>query len=66
MGFSIDIKELVNNNKNEIIETINSSLLVQFVNLSRIKNLLQINTRMNALRVWKIYSMSLYLEKNKN
>lgn len=66
MGFSIDINQLVNKNKKEIIDTINFSVLGDLVDLSRIKNLLQINTRMNSLRVWKLYSISLYLEKNKN
>ena len=65
MGFSIDIKNIVTTNQEEIIETILCSPLENFINLKNMKRLKFINSRMNALRLWKLYSISLFLENNK-
>ena len=65
MGFSIDIVELIRKNKLEIYETILNSELNQIYDLKFITKLLYINTRFNALRVWKLYCISLYLENKK-
>ena len=65
MGFSIDIVELIRKNKSEIYETILNSELNQVYDLKFITKLLYINTRFNALRVWKLYCISLYIENKK-
>ena len=65
MGFSIDITNLVAKNKSEIYETILESELSKLYDLKFINNLLFINTRFNALRVWKLYCISLYLNNDK-
>ena len=65
MGFSIDIKNIVTTNQEEILETILCSPIENFINLKNMKRLKLINSRMNALRLWKLYSISLYLENNK-
>ena len=65
MGFSIDIKNIVTTNQEEILETIFCSPIENFINLKNMKRLKLINSRMNALRLWKLYSISLFLENNK-
>ena len=65
MGFSINIKEIISSNINEIYETIESSALKNYLDIADVKKLGLINSRMNALRIWKIYSLSLFLENNK-
>lgn len=65
MGFSIDVVELITKNKSEIFETILNSELSQLYDLKFITKLLFINTRFNALRVWKLYCISLYLNNKK-
>jgi asparagine synthase (glutamine-hydrolysing) len=65
MGFSINIKEIISSNINEIYETIESSVLKNYLDIADVKKLGLINSRMNALRIWKIYSLSLFLENNK-
>ena len=65
MGFSIDVVELITKNKSEIFETILNSELSQLYDLKFITKLLFINTRFNALRVWKLYCISLYLNDKK-
>ena len=65
MGFSIDIKNIVTTNQEEILDTILCSPIENFINLKNMKRLKLINSRMNALRLWKLYSISLFLENNK-
>ena len=65
MGFSIDIVNLVSNNKSEIYETILNSEINKLYNLKFIHKLSMINTRFNALRIWKLYCISLYLDNEK-
>ena len=65
MGFSIDIIKLIEKNKSEIYETILTSDLGKQYDLKFIKKLLFINTRFNALRIWKLYCISLYLHNEK-
>ena len=65
MGFSIDIKNIVSVNQEEIIETILCSPLENFIDLKNVKRLKFLNSRMNALRLWKLYSISMFLENNK-
>ena len=65
MGFSIDIVNLVTNNKSEIYETILNSEINKLYNLKFIHKLSMINTRFNALRIWKLYCISLYLDSEK-
>lgn len=65
MGFSIDIVNLIEKNKSEIYETILDSELSKLYDLKFINNWLFINTRFNALRIWKLYCISLYLNSDK-
>jgi asparagine synthase (glutamine-hydrolysing) len=65
MGFSIDILNLIEKNKSEIYETILDSQLSKLYDLKFINNWLFINTRFNALRIWKLYCISLYLNSDK-
>ena len=65
MGFSIDIKNIVTANREEIIETILCSPLENFIDLKNIKRLKFINSRMNELRLWKLYSLSMFLDNKK-
>ncbi len=64
MGFSIDIKQIVNQNKEEIFEQIMDSYLTNLVDFSSLNKILQINTRVNSLRLWKLFTISLYLKEN--
>ena len=65
MGFSIDILKLVEKNKSEIFETIQNSELNNLYDLKFIDKLSFIKTRINALRIWKLYCISLYLNNKK-
>lgn len=65
MGFSIDIVGLIEKNKSEIYETILNSELSKLYDLKFINNWLFVNTRFNALRIWKLYCISLYLNSDK-
>lgn len=65
MGFSIDIVNLIEKNRSEIYETIFDSELRKLYDLKFINNWLFINTRFNALRIWKLYCISLYLNSDK-
>ena len=65
MGFSIDIVNLIEKNKSEIYETILDSELSKLYDLKFINNWLFVNTRFNALRIWKLYCISLYLNSEK-
>ena len=65
MGFSIDIVNLITKNKTEIYETILDSRLQNIYNLDFINKILFLNTRFNALRIWKLYCISLYLNSDK-
>ena len=62
MGFSIDIKTIVNNNMAEIIESIYYSSIKNIVDITNLRNLSLFPTRMNAIRIWKIYLLSLYVD----
>ena len=64
MGFSIDIKQIVNLNKEEIFEHIMDSYLNNIVDFSNLNKILQVNTRVNSLRLWKLFTISLYLKEN--
>ena len=66
MGFSIDIKQIVNLNKEEIFEHIMDSYLNNIVDFSNLNKILQVNTRVNSLRLWKLFTISLYLKENSN
>ena len=65
MGFSIDIVGLIDKNKSEIYETILDSELSKLYDLKFINSWLFVNTRFNALRIWKLYCISLYLDSDK-
>ena len=65
MGFAIDIAKIVTKNKSEIFETIVSSELSNLYNLKFIRKISLVNTRINALRIWKLYCISLYLNNKK-
>tara|TARA_X000000368_G_scaffold108809_1_gene84669 strand:- start:31654 stop:33450 length:1797 start_codon:yes stop_codon:yes gene_type:complete len=65
MGFSINLNNIVYNNINTINDQITSSILNNFIDLSKVKNLLKVKSRINAIRIWKLYSLSMYLESNK-
>lgn len=65
MGFSINLNNIVYNNINTINDQITSSILNNFIDLSKVKKLLKVKSRINAIRIWKLYSLSMYLESNK-
>lgn len=66
MGFSIDLKNIVYQNMDEILETILNSSLNSFVDFKNIKKLLQIKSRVNAIRLWKLYILCLFLNNTCN
>lgn len=61
MGFSIDLVNLITENKSEIFETIFTSKLNNHYDLKFINRLSIVNSRFNAIRIWKLYCLSLYL-----
>ena len=65
MGFSININKIILNNRSEILDTIQNSDIKDFVDLSKINQLFFVKSKFNALRVWKLFAFSEYLNNNK-
>ena len=65
-GFVFDYKTWVFENFNLITDIINNSELSNYVHLNKINSLVKIKTRINALRVWKLFVLSNYLKSIKS
>ena len=65
MGFVFDIKKWVFSNENLIKKTIDESQILKEFNLQNYTKLFMIKTRTNAIRIWKIFFLSVYFSKLK-
>ena len=65
-GFVFDIKDWVFQNKKIIIDEVINSEVHNFVKIDKFKRLFYFKSRTNALRIWKIYFLSIYLKSLKN
>ena len=65
MGFVFDIKKWVFSNENLIKSKINESKILKEFNLQNYKKLFLIKTRTNAIRIWKIFFLSIYFSQLK-
>jgi len=61
MGFVFDIKHWVFSNEEFIKNMIDEKTIIRDLNLQNYKKLFKIKTRTNAIRIWKIFFLSVYL-----
>jgi asparagine synthase (glutamine-hydrolysing) len=61
-GFVFDYKSWVFQNKNMIYDVIESSELSKHLNTKNIMNLEKVPTRINGLRLWRMYVLAYYLK----
>ena len=64
-GFVFDIKDWVFQNKKIIVDEVINSEVHNFVKIDKFKRLFYFKSRINALRIWKIYFLSIYLKSLK-
>ena len=65
-GFVFDYKTWVFENFNLITDVINNSELRNYFHSNKINSLVKIKTRINALRVWRLFVLSNYLKSIKS
>jgi asparagine synthase (glutamine-hydrolysing) len=65
-GFVFDIKDWVFQNSKIILYEVINSEVHNFVKIDKFKRLFYFKSRTNALRIWKIYFLSIYLKSLKN
>lgn len=64
MGFSIDISSIIKLNFEEVVSTILDSRLDSYIDLSSVQNIFTYKSRINSIRLWKIYCLAVFLEKD--
>ena len=62
MGFVFDLESWIYKNKNYIKSTINNSKHLREVNLKKLPLLFLYKSRINAIRIWKLFFLSIYLD----
>lgn len=65
-GFVFDYKTWVFENFNLITDIVNNSELSNYFHLNKMNSLVKIKTRINALRVWRLFVLSNYLKSIKS
>ena len=60
-GFVFDYKKWVFSNYEYIANEISNSNLSDYINLKNLYKLKKIPTRVNALRIWRIFVLAIYL-----
>ena len=65
-GFVFDYKKWVFSNLDNIFIDINNSLLKEYLNIEKLYKLRLFKTRMNSLRIWRIYVLARYLNDINN
>ncbi len=60
-GFVFDYKNWVFSNLDNIFYTINRSILKEYINIKKLYKLRLFKTRINSLRIWRIYVLACYL-----
>jgi asparagine synthase (glutamine-hydrolysing) len=61
-GFVFDYKHWIFENKEMIYEVIDSSKLSNYINIKKLFSLEKFPTRINALRLWRVYVLAVYIE----
>jgi asparagine synthase (glutamine-hydrolysing) len=61
MGFVFDLEKWIYNNSDIVTETINSSEVLKNFNLNKVRMLFKYKSRINALRIWKLYFLAVYM-----
>ncbi|MDA9676952.1 asparagine synthase-related protein, partial [bacterium] len=61
MGFVFDLEKWIYNNSDIVTETINSSEALKNYNLNKVRLLFKYKSRINALRIWKLYFLAVYM-----
>ena len=62
-GFAFDVENWININKEEVIETFFYGDYIKKYNKNIFKELNQIKSRINGIRIWKLYLLEKYLER---
>lgn len=65
-GFVFDYKKWVFSNLDSIFNDINNSLLREYLNIEKLYKLRLFKTRMNSLRIWRVYVLARYLNDINN
>ena len=65
-GFVFDYKKWVFSNFDFIIEIIEDSQVKEYIKIEKLKYLKNFKSRINALRIWRIYVLSIYLNSTKS
>ena len=65
-GFVFDYKKWVFSNLDSIFNDINNSLLKEYLNIEKLYKLRLFKTRMNSLRIWRVYVLARYLDDINN
>ena len=65
-GFVFDYKKWVFSNLDSIFNDINNSLLKEYLNIEKLYKLRLFKTRMNSLRIWRVYVLARYLNDINN
>lgn len=60
-GFIFNYKDWIYDNSDLVVDVINSSELSNYVEINNLNSLFKIKTRINALRIWRIFVLSNYL-----
>lgn len=60
-GFMINLENWIYQNKNEIITDVKKSYFYEMINFRKFEKLFSFKSRTNALRIWKFYLLSVYL-----
>ena len=61
-GFVIDLETWVFKNKQYILDSVSKSLGEELIDLNNFKKLFLIKSRVNSIRIWKVYFLSRYLK----
>jgi asparagine synthase (glutamine-hydrolysing) len=60
-GFVFDYKNWIFNNYSDIFDIISSTEVFDLYNIGKVKNFKYLKTRINSLRVWRLFVISNYL-----
>ncbi len=63
-GFVFNLENWIYENKNMILDTVLSTNLYSLIDEKKIKKLFLFRTRINALRLWKVFLISKYVDLN--
>ena len=61
MGFVFNLEDWIYKNKNEVLSSLTNGKISNFINTNKLNLLFLYKSRINANRLWKIYTLEKYL-----